>query len=138
MASDRPTTNSRNVIEYLLFAGSLFAVVLVYLVLLPPQILDGEPTIAIVYLVAGWVPYTLVFYSIGRLFSSPGALPRMRIADLGLGLFLVSLLVSLGIDALGFTPAQVPEGHLLQAVGVFVGLAMFGWGIGRRSRSIGE
>jgi uncharacterized membrane protein YczE len=62
----------------------------------------------------------------------------MQTADAGLGLFLVSFLLSLGLDAWGFTPERLPEAHALQAIGIFVGLALFGWGIGRRSKAIAQ
>ncbi|ELY66508.1 hypothetical protein [Natronococcus jeotgali] len=121
----------------LLLVVSLLAVALVYGVLVPGDVLgDGSRTV--LYVVVGWVPFTLVFYALGRGFSSPDALPSMRSADAGLALVLVSLLVSLGLETLGLSPEQLPEAYVLQAIGIFVGLALFGWGIGRRSRAIGQ
>lgn len=121
----------------LLLVVSLLAVALVYGVLVPGDVLDdGSRTV--LYVVVGWVPFTLVFYALGRGFSSPEALPSMRSADAGLALVLVSLLVSLGLETLGLSPEQLPEAYVLQAIGIFVGLALFGWGIGRRSRAIGQ
>lgn len=121
----------------LLLIVSLLAVALVYGVLVPGDVLDdGSRTV--LYVAVGWVPFTLVFYALGRGFSSPEALPSMRSADAGLALVLVSLLVSLGLETLGLSPEQLPEAYVLQAIGIFVGLALFGWGIGRRSRAIGQ
>ncbi|RQG95507.1 hypothetical protein [Natrarchaeobius chitinivorans] len=96
----------------------------------------SDPDRAVLYLAIGWIPYTVTFYLLGRLFSSPGALPSMRAADIGLGIALVSLLLSLGLDAWGFTPAAVPIVHVPQAIGIYAGLALFGWGIGRRSNAL--
>ena len=123
---------------YLLLAGGVIVVIAVYLVLVPQRVVSGELSQAIGYLVVGWVPYTLVFYALGRLFSSPEKLPNMRAADTGLGLFLVSLLISLGLDTVGISPERFPEGHAVQMIGIFVGLALFGWGVGRRSRAIDD
>ncbi|WP_394741926.1 hypothetical protein [Natronococcus roseus] len=122
----------------LLLAGSLLAVAFVYGVLVPSDVLGGDGSQVVLYVVVGWVPFTLVFYALGRGFSSPEALPSMRSADAGLALVLVLLLLSLGLEAWGISPEQLPEAYVLQAVGIFVGLALFGWGIGRRSRAIGH
>ncbi|THE63674.1 hypothetical protein D8Y22_17840 [Salinadaptatus halalkaliphilus] len=130
--------DSRTVSGYVLLAVTLLALAVVYLGLVPRTIEAGTPSRAVRYLVAGWVPYTLCFYLLGRLFSSPAAIPSMRSADVGLGLFLVSLLLSLGLEAWGFSPEVVPEAHLLQALGIFVGLALLGWGLGRRSHALAD
>ncbi|AFZ71930.1 hypothetical protein [Natronobacterium gregoryi] len=120
----------------LLLAGCVIVAAVVYLVSIPRHVQAGQHSRAVLYLGIGWLPYTGAFYAAARLFSSPAALPNMRAADIGLGLFLLSLLLSLGLDAWGFSPEQIPTAHLLQAIGIFVGLALFGWGIGRRSKSI--
>ncbi|MFU8868042.1 hypothetical protein [Natronococcus sp.] len=122
----------------LLLVVSAIAVVLVYGVLVPRDVLAGDGSRAVLYVVGGWVPFTLVFYALGRSFSSPEALPSMRSADAGLGLVLVLLLLSLGLEAWGVPPEELPEAYVLQAIGIFLGLALFGWGIGRRSRAIGR
>ncbi|RQH02499.1 hypothetical protein [Natrarchaeobius oligotrophus] len=129
-------SDGRNVGGIVLLAGCVIATLLVYLVLVPRSVVADEHARALRYLVVGWLPYTLAFYMVGRLFSSPSALPTMRTADVGLGVFLVSLLVSLGLDAWGFSPELVPVAHVLQAVAIFASLALLGWGIGRRSRAI--
>ncbi|WP_176393279.1 hypothetical protein [Natronolimnobius baerhuensis] len=119
-----------------LLAGAVLATVVVYAGLVPRYALTDEPARALLTLVGGWVPYTLVFYLLGRFYSSPSSLPSMRTADLGLGAVLIFLLLSLGLEAWGFTPERIPEAHLVQAIGIFTGLALFGWGIGRRSKAI--
>ncbi|MDG5818077.1 hypothetical protein [Natronococcus sp. A-GB7] len=122
----------------LLLVASLIAVGFVYGVLVPRDVLAGDGSRAVLYVVGGWVPFTLVFYALGRGFSSPEALPSMRSADAGLGLVLVLLLLSLGLEAWGVPPEELPEAYVLQAIGIFLGLALFGWGIGRRSRAIAD
>lgn len=116
--------------------GSVVAAAAVYLVVVPRLITTGDTGRALVYLVLGWIPYTLAFYVVGRLGRAPEGLPNMRLADYGLPVFLFSLLASIGLDRWGLTPERFPEMHLLQAAGVFVGLAMFGWGMGHRSSAI--
>ncbi|MFP8953074.1 hypothetical protein ACLI4Z_08900 [Natrialbaceae archaeon A-arb3/5] len=122
--------------QYALLVGCLLLTAVVYLVLVPRLVLDGQDSRAVLYLVIGWVPYTCTFYTAGRLFSSPERLPNMRGADAGLALVLVLVLLSLGLDAWGFTPEQVPIVHAPLAAGIFLGLALFGWGLGRRSSAI--
>ena len=89
-------------------------------------------------LVAGWTTYALVFYALGRLRATDRELPSMRSADLGIALFLLSLLLALGLDTLGFTPAVILEAYVLPAVGLYVGLALLGWSLGRRTEAINE
>lgn len=129
-------TTDRDPRGYVLLAGCAIVTAAVYLALFPQQLAAGDDSRAVLYFVGGWVPYTLTFYLVGRLLSSPEAIPNMRAADAGLGLVLVGLLLSLGLDAWGLSPERVPQAHLLQAVGIFVGLALFGWGLGRRSKAI--
>ncbi|EMA37345.1 hypothetical protein [Halobiforma nitratireducens] len=120
----------------ILLVGCTLVTAAIYVVLVPRLVLEGARSRALLYVGIGWVPYTCLCYALGRLFSTPETLPNMRAADVGLGLFLVALLLSLGLDAWGFTPEAVPEAHVLQAIGVFVGLALFGWGLGRRSKAL--
>lgn len=127
--------NRRTVLTVTL-VGSVLAAAAVYLVVVPRLIATGDGGRALIYLVIGWFPYTLAFYLLGRLGRAPEGLPNMRLADYGLPLFLFSLLASIGLDRWGLTPERVPEMHLPQAIGVFVGLAMFGWGLGHRSAAI--
>ncbi|MFC6716554.1 hypothetical protein ACFQGT_19155 [Natrialbaceae archaeon GCM10025810] len=93
-----------------------------------------EMTTAVV--LVGWLTYVLTFYALGRLLSSPGPLPNMRTADAGVALFLVSLLLALVLDSAGFTPEAVPRAYVLPGVGIYVGLALVGWSIGRRTKSL--
>ncbi|OIB56085.1 hypothetical protein [Natrialba sp. SSL1] len=120
----------------LVLGGCALVAAVVYVGLVPQAVLAGDESRALLFLVLGWVPYTIVFYALGRFVSSPEQLPNMRAADFGLAVFLVSLLLSLGLDAWGFSPEQVPAAHVVQAVGIFVGLALFGWGLGRRSHAV--
>ncbi|ARS90968.1 hypothetical protein [Natrarchaeobaculum aegyptiacum] len=129
-------TNDRDWVGLLLLAAAVLATGIVYLWLVPRSVSAGEDTLAIRYLVVGWIPYVLAWYLLGRRYTSPEALPNMRTADAGLALVLVSLLLSLGLDAWGFTPEQVPGAHALQAIAIFVGLALLGWGLGRRSSAL--
>ncbi|ELZ00705.1 hypothetical protein C482_08788 [Natrialba chahannaoensis JCM 10990] len=132
------STNSRtgSIRPVLVLGGCALVAAIVYVGLVPQALLAGDASRALLFLVLGWVPYTIVFYAIGRLISSPEQLPNMRAADFGLAAFLVSLLLSLGLDAWGFSPEQVPAAHVMQGVGIFVGLALFGWGLGRRSHAV--
>ncbi|NGM69150.1 hypothetical protein G6M89_09035 [Natronolimnobius sp. AArcel1] len=129
-------TERRRTLGMGLLAGALVATVVIYAGLVPTAARGDEPARALLYLVGGWLPYTLVFYLLGRFFSSPSTLPSMRTADLGLGAVVILLLLSLGLEAWGATPERIPEAHIIQAIGIFVGLALFGWGLGRRSKAI--
>ena len=130
MASRRARTDT------IVLIASVLAALVVYGWLVPRHLMTGTWSRAVLYLVVGWVPYTLAFYAAGRGRAATTRLPSMRAADIGLALFLVALLLSLGLEAWGFTPERVPTAHVLQAIGIFVGLALFGWGIGRRSAAI--
>lgn len=123
------------IIKFVLL-GAVVATAVVHLLIIPRLLLAENTGRVLVYIVIGWIPYTLAFYAVGRLFTSPEELPNMRPADLGLALFSISVLISLGLDRWGFTPERVPAGHALQAIGVYIGLALLGWGIGRRSAAI--
>lgn len=104
-------TKSGSVLTYLVLGGCAIVAALVYLGLVPQAALTGNESRAILYLVLGWVPYTIVFYGIGRLFTSPEQLPNMRAADIGLATFLLLLLLSLGLDAWGFDPSSKSLKH---------------------------
>ena len=129
-------TRRRELTLTLLLVGCVGGVAAIYLLVVPRHVAAGNTGRTLAYIAVGWVPYALCFYAAGRLLSAPEELPSMRFADVGLALFLVSLLVSLGLDTLGFGPELVPVGHVLPAIGVYVGLALLGWGLGRRSRAI--
>jgi hypothetical protein len=128
--------SSRRVRGVLLLAVCIVPTVAIYVVLVPRSVVAGDESRALRYLLVGWIPYTLACYAFGRYFSTPADLPNMRGADAGLGLVLVAFLLSLGLDTGGFPPERVPAAHVLQAIGIFVGLALLGWGIGRRSKAI--
>lgn len=103
-----------------------------------PRYFSGDAFATGAALLAGWATYALVFYALGRLRSGDRELPSMRTADLGIALFLVSLLLALGLDTFGFAPEAILEAYVLPAVGVYAGLALFGWSIGRRTEAINE
>lgn len=132
MAPNRETTYN------LVLLASAAATVAIYLALVPQRMAAGDTGRALLYLVIGWVPYTGFFYVLGRRVTPPEGLPNMRPAEIGLALVLVSLLVSLGFDRWGATPERLPEAHVLQAVGIFAGLALLGWGLGHRSAAIDQ
>lgn len=125
----------RDLVLGLLLVGAALGTVAVHAVALPAAIPDRGGR-AIVYLAAGWATFATAWYAAGRLFASPGELPRMRDADVGAALFLVSFFVSAGLDAWGLTPERTPIVHALPAVGIYLGLALVGWAVGRRSRAI--
>ena len=89
-------------------------------------------------LVSGWATYALAFYAAGRLGPQPADLPSMRLADVGIALFLVSVLLAAALDTFGFGPEAILEAYVLPAIGVYVGLALLGWSIGRRTEAINE
>lgn len=128
-------TRRRETALKLLLAGCIGSVIGLYLVLLPRQADDGTAR-TLAYLVLGWIPYALSFYAVGRLYTTPERLPSMRPGDVGFVLFSLSVLLSLGLDSLGFPPELVPLAHVPSAIGVYVGLALLGWGLGRRSSAI--
>lgn len=101
-----------------------------------PEYFPDDPVRAAPFLVVGWFTFAVAFYAMGRLFSGPGSLPNMRGADIGTALFLVSVLAAGGLDALGFTPDAVLEAYVLPAIGIYVGLALLGWGVGKRTKAI--
>ena len=116
--------------------GSAALVTIVIHAVFVPRYFPEDVFRTSLYLVAGWTSYTLAFYAIGRLVSDPGELPSMRTADVGTVLFLVSLLLALFLDSLGFTPQTVPVAYVLPGIGAYAGLALVGWSIGQRSKAI--
>ncbi len=85
---------------------------------------------------AGWLTFTLVFYMLGRLRAPTSDLPSMRTIDYGLGLVLFALLASGFLDTFGFTIQLVTEVHLFVAPVLYLGLALTGWGFGRRTAAV--
>ena len=98
---------------------------------LPEQGGDGVP-----YVLAGWLSFAFVFYALGRLATTADSLPSMRTGDAGVGLVLASLLLAGALDAFGFELGTVPEAYVLPAIGLYVGLALLGWSLGRRTAAI--
>lgn len=127
---------ARNIRLGLVVGLAILAIVLLYLYLIPRSVADGESSRALLYFLLGWVPWTIAWYGIGRVFGEPEELPYMQPAYIGLALFLGGLLISLGIDRWGVSPETLPEAHVVQAIAIFVGLALFGWAIGRRSEAV--
>lgn len=125
---------SRRIILDTVLVLSVLATVLVYVVMVPREIRAGGDPVA--YFIGGWIPYTMAFYALGHRFGPADRLPSMRAADGGAILVVLSVLVSVAMASWGFTPERVPEAHAIQALAVFVGLALFAWGIGQRSAAI--
>ena len=118
--------------------GSAAAVTLLLHLSLVPRYFPDDAFMTGLVLVAGWITYTLAFYAVGRLGSDPdpARFPSMRLADVGIALFLVSVLLALGLEAFGFPPEAILEAYVPLAIGVYVGLALLGWSIGRRTEAI--
>lgn len=129
------TSPRRSPILYLVFVSAVLATAIVHLQFVPDYFPE-DPLRATPFLVVGWVAFAVVFYAAGRLFANPGPLPNMRAADAGTALFLVSLLSAGALDAFGFTPSAVPEAYVVPGLGVYVGLALVGWSIGKRTTAI--
>ncbi len=127
--------SSQSRMLYVLLGIALLVTVLVHLSVLP-RYYPGDVFMTALTLVAGWATFTIVWYLAGRIFSTPGELPTMRSADIGLGLFLVSLLIALFMDSLGFTLNTVLEAFVIPGIGIYAGLALLGWSIGRRTKAI--
>lgn len=108
----------------------------IYFWIVPGSIAVGDTATAVYYVLIGWIPFTLIFYLLGRLTTDPEGLPSMRPATSGAVIVVLSLLISIGLDSWGLSPSAAPEAHLLQGAGVFLGLALLGWGIGKRSEAI--
>jgi hypothetical protein len=103
-----------------------------------PRYLPAEFTRGLPYLVVGWASFGIVFYSLGRLrpIEDSSRMPNMRASDIGLALFLLSIVLSGLLDTAGIRLAEATALHLPAAIGVYVGLALIGWGFGRRTRVI--
>lgn len=117
-----------------------FAVTVLAHVVYLPRYLPGEFTRGLPYLALGWVSYGLFFYALGRLKPTLGAvvMPNMRATDIGVGLFLFSIVLSGLLDTAGLTLTTAAAFHVPSAVGVYVGLALAGWGFGVRTRTVNE
>jgi len=127
----------RRPLLFVLLASAALATLVVHLSVLPRYFPDDVFMTGLT-LVFGWLTYALVFYAAGRLGSQPGELPSMRTADVGIALFLISVLLAAALDALGFVPMVILEAYVLPAIGIYVGLALLGWSIGRRTEAINE
>ena len=105
-----------------------------------PRYLPGEFTQGLPYLVVGWASYGILFYGLGRLRPVPDGsrMPNMRASDIGLALFLISIVLSGLLDATGLSLAESTILHLPAAVGIYVGLALAGWGFGTRTGIINQ
>ncbi|ELY51357.1 hypothetical protein [Natronorubrum bangense] len=130
-------STDRRPLLFVLLGSALLVTVVIHLSFIP-QYFPDDVFMTGLALVAGWVTYTLVFYVAGRLQSSPRELPSMRTADIGIALFLVSLLLGAALDSFGFTPEAILEAYVVPAIGIYVGLALLGWSIGRRTEAINE
>lgn len=115
--------------------AALAATVVVHALFLPRYLPRGF-TRGLPVLAAGWGSYLLFFYTLGRLRSPDDRMPNMRAADIGVGLFLFAIVLSGLLDTAGLTLEATPSAHLLSVVGVYVGLALAGWGFGTRTQMI--
>ncbi len=119
--------------------GSALLVTLVLHLLFVPRYLPGDVLLTVLTLGAGWVTYTLVFYALGRVGAAPHQeFPTMRFADIGIAVLLVSLLILLVFDAVGIPLEGIVGIYALPAFGIYIGLALIGWSIGRRTEAINE
>lgn len=101
--------------------------------------LPGSFTRALPILAIGWASFGLVFYSLGRLRPvSTGRMPNMRTTEVGVALFLFSVVLGGLLDSAGLSLAEATEFHFLPAAGIYVGLALTGWGFGARTRTVNE
>lgn len=130
-------SDARRPLLVVLLGSALLVTLVIHLSVLPEYFPDDVFTSGLV-LVVGWLAYLLVFYAAARLSAQPSELPSMRVADVGLALFLLSVLLAAALDAFGFTPEAILEAYVVPAVGIYVGLALFGWSIGRRTEAINE
>ena len=127
------TRDSRTL--YVVLATASLATLLLHAFFVPRHF-AAEPTLAYTYLAAGWGTYTIAWYTVGRLVSTPQSLPGMRAADVGVSLLLVSVLASGALASWGVTPATAVEVYLVLATGVYVGLGLTGFALGRRTNAI--
>jgi len=118
---------------------ALAATVLVHAIYVPRH-LPGAFVRGLPYLVVGWASYGSVFYFLGRLRPREGdrPMPNMRAADVGVALFLCSVVLSGLLDTAGLTVGEAAAFHVPAALGVYVGLALAGWGFGTRTRAVNE
>lgn len=101
-----------------------------------PRYVPDEGLLSVPFVLAGWTTFAFVFYAAGRLSTTPDALPNMRTADVGVGLVLVSLLIAGALNVFGFGFESIPEAYVLPAIGLYVGIALVGWSLGRRTAAI--
>jgi hypothetical protein len=132
MADSRDTGST---VLVALFALAAIATLLLHAVYVRPA-LPGEFVRVLPFLLAGWATFALSFYALGRLRSTPGSMPNMRALDGGIAVFLASVVLSGILDTAGLTLETVPLAHALPAVGVYVGLALAGWGFGERAKVV--
>lgn len=130
-------SEDRRRLLFVLLGGALIATLIIHLSLVPRYV-PSDLFSAGPVLLAGLVTYTITFYAFGRVRSDPQELPTMRFADIGIGLLLVSLLLVLALDAVGFTIEAATVVYVLPAIGIYAGLALIGWSIGRRTEAINE
>ena len=116
--------------------GIALAATLVVHAAFVPRHFPGQFTRGLPYLVIGWGSYALIFYTLGRLSPADDRMPNMRTADIGLAVFLFSIVLSGLLDTAGLTLAGVPLVHLPSAIGIYVGLGLAGWGFGVRTRTV--
>lgn len=128
--------SNRHSLALVVLLGTAALVTAMVHVSLLPRYYPDDPFATGLTLVAGWATFALAFYAAGRLRSTSTAVPNMRTADVGLALFLLSVLLALALDSFGITPALVLEAYVLPAIGTYVGLALLGWSIGRRTAAI--
>ncbi|QLG49007.1 hypothetical protein [Natrinema halophilum] len=120
--------------------GSALLMTLVLHLLFVPRYLPDDVLLTVLTVGAGWVTYALVFYALGRVRADPESqeFPTMRFADVGIALLLVSLLFMLAFDAFGIPLEGIVGVYALPAIGIYAGLALIGWSIGRRTEAINE
>ncbi|MFC4542920.1 hypothetical protein ACFO5R_13410 [Halosolutus amylolyticus] len=130
MASDRHS------LALVVLLGSAALVTLVVHLSILPRYYPDDPFTTGLVLLAGWTTFALVFYAAGRLRAGPATMPSMRIGDVGLALFLLSVLFALALDSFGFTPELIGAAYVLPGIGAYAGLALLGWAIGQRTAAI--
>lgn len=101
-----------------------------------PRYFPGAFTRGLPFLALAWGSYLLFFYGLGRLLSPVDGMPNMRATDVGVALFLFAIVLSGLLDTAGLTLEGMPSAHLLSAGGVYLGLALAGWGFGARTRAV--
>ncbi|MFQ3318327.1 MAG: hypothetical protein ACI8UR_000836 [Natronomonas sp.] len=117
---------------FALFIAAAASTAIIHFVYLPRYVPDSFIT-ALPFLVVGWAGYGLAFYALGRLFASPSDVPNLRAADTGVALVLVAVVISGILNTAGLPVRTAPIAHLLPTLGVYVGLALAGWGFGKRT-----